>query len=195
MTRPEPDDELLLRRQAAEDDRAAAIARTWLEANVPARYRDPLPLTPALSGWLDQVLLERTREGLLLLGPTGTGKTHTAWSLLAHLTAAGAPCTGWSVPDLLDACRPGRDADALEVARRMPFLLLDDVAVGKATDWTAELLYRLVNYRHDHDLTTLVTTNVPPAQLEAELGQRLASRLVGMTRQLVLAGPDRRRQA
>lgn len=190
MTIPDRHLEDLQRVRLAERHAAhgAAFALT-----VPARFREPLPLDDRLERWIGELTAHRTRDGLLLLGPTGTGKTHTCWTLLRRLADAGAPVQAWSVPDLLDACRPGRDSSAFDRARSAPVLLLDDVCAGKATDWTGELLYRIVNHRHDQLLTTLATTNVPASRLEDQLGQRLASRLIGMTRQVVMTGPDRRR--
>jgi DNA replication protein DnaC len=175
-------------RLRAHDDRDV---EGWLEA-MPRRFAAPVPLHPAVEGWVDDLLLDRA-EGLSLLGPTGTGKTHQAWTALTHLRCAGLPVCALNVPELLDACRPGGDPVALRRAQSFPVLLLDDLAVGKATEWTEEVLYRVLNRRYDEALPTVVTTNLTPTQLEQVLGGRVVSRLVGMTRQVVLEGGDRRR--
>ncbi|CAL9508521.1 hypothetical protein SUDANB151_03563 [Streptomyces sp. enrichment culture] len=44
-------------------------------------------------------------------------------------------------------------------------------------------------------LPTLITTNLPTADLRSALGDRVASRLAEMTERVILTGPDRRRTA
>ncbi|GGZ55723.1 hypothetical protein GCM10010371_14020 [Streptomyces subrutilus] len=42
-------------------------------------------------------------------------------------------------------------------------------------------------------LPTLITTNLPIAELRNAVGDRVASRLAEMTTRVILTGPDRRR--
>lgn len=72
-------------------------------------------------------------------------------------------------------------------------LLLDDLGAAKTSEWTAELTYRLINHRYEHLRPTLITTNLPTADLRTTLGDRIASRLAEMTQRVILTGPDRRR--
>ncbi|SCE89597.1 DNA replication protein DnaC [Streptomyces sp. LcepLS] len=44
-------------------------------------------------------------------------------------------------------------------------------------------------------LPTLITTNLPTAELRIALGDRVTSRLAEMTERVILTGPDRRRTA
>lgn len=167
--------------------------RSWIET-VPRRFSRFVSPDPTVASWANDMALGATRGGLTLMGPTGTGKTHQAWSACVALAGTGGPLAlAANTPDLLAACRPGGDPGALEAARTADLLFLDDLAVGKASDWTEEVLYRILNHRYDHELPTLVTTNLPPDGLSAALGARLVSRLTGMTTQVVLSGPDRRR--
>lgn len=78
---------------------------------------------------------------------------------------------------------------------RCPLLLLDDLGAAKTSEWTEELTYRLINHRYEHMLPTLITTNLPTAELRTALGDRVASRLAEMTERVILTGPDRRRTA
>ena len=57
------------------------------------------------------------------------------------------------------------------------------------------ITYRLINHRYEHMLPTLITTNLPTAELRTALGDRVASRLAEMTERVILTGPDRRRTA
>lgn len=90
--------------------------------------------------------------------------------------------------------RAGHDAERdLQSLARSPLLLLDDLGAAKTSEWTEELTYRLINHRYEHLLPTLITTNLPTAELRTTLGDRVASRLAEMTDRVVLTGPDRRR--
>lgn len=175
-------------RLRAHDDRDVEL---WMQG-LPRRFAAPVPLHPAVEGWVDDLLLDRA-EGLTLLGATGTGKTHQALTALTFLRCAGLPTLAVNVPELLDECRPGRDPQALMRAQVFPVLLLDDLAVGKVTEWTEETLYRILNRRYEGALPTVVTSNLTPPQLQEVIGGRVMSRLTGMTHQVVLDGPDRRR--
>ncbi len=92
--------------------------------------------------------------------------------------------------------RAGHDGEReLQTLTRCPLLLLDDLGAAKTSEWTEELTYRLINHRYEHMLPTLITTNLPTAELRTALGDRVASRLAEMTERVVLTGPDRRRTA
>lgn len=91
------------------------------------------------------------------------------------------------------APRPGVDSEQeFERYSRASLLVLDDLGAAKTTEWTEEINYRLVNYRYERDLPTLITSNVPPKQLGAAMGERVASRLIEMTSRVILAEADRR---
>lgn len=135
---------------------------------------------------------------LLILGPVGTGKTHQAFGAIRTLAARGITIA-WhadTAPGLFASLRPREGADSEAEYRKIaaaPLLLLDDLGAAKGSEWTEEILYRLVNDRYEAVLPGLFTSNVPAAQLRDALGARVASRLAEMCQQVVLRGPDRRR--
>ncbi|MEU5258964.1 ATP-binding protein [Amycolatopsis sp. NPDC021455] len=178
-----------------------------LAKRLPERYRRAMPTAPAVTAWVADVLANvrqphmpviRTGPSLLLLGPTGTGKTFQAYGAIAALALSGAAC-GWSFTTAADAYarlrpRPSVDPEAeFEKLAKIPVLVVDDLGAAKATEWTEEINYRLINFRYEHQLTTLITSNVPVANLKMSLGDRVTSRLSEMATRAVLAGPDRRR--
>jgi DNA replication protein DnaC len=179
------------------------------DARIPPRYRQALPGHPRVTAWADE-LTRTARRGpggtpglatgpsLLITGPTGTGKTHQAYGAIRALLAAGVRLR-WeatTAADLYAAQRPqqGNDPERqLWALARCPLLLLDDLGAAKQSPWTEELTYRLINHRYNQLLPTLVTTNLPVADLRDAIGDRVASRLAEMTDRVILTGRDRRR--
>jgi DNA replication protein DnaC len=117
---------------------------------------------------------------LVLLGPIGCGKTHLAAAIANHLMGQGQQSSFVVVPDLLDHLRSAYSPesrvtydDMFDAIRTAQLLILDDLGAHSSTPWAEEKLFQLVNYRYNHCLPTVVTTN----QSLDELDERLASRL------------------
>lgn len=71
-------------------------------------------------------------------------------------------------------------------------VVFDDIATKTASDYDKELLYVYVNSRINNLLTSIYTTNVLKDDLEVELGERLASRIIGESNVIKLLGPAMR---
>lgn len=171
-----------------------AVAMT--DQRIPPRFRDATATHATVTAWRDS--FGDDSPSLLILGPTGAGKTHQAYGAIRGLAAAGLTI-GWTAataPDLLASLRPreGYETEA-QFARYADaeLLMLDDIGAAKVTEWAEEILYRLVNRRYEAKMPGIFTSNVPAAQLREALGERVASRLAEMCLQVVLRGPDRRR--
>jgi DNA replication protein DnaC len=164
-----------------------------IDAAIPRRYANAVPRLPETDDWLAGA---PDGAGLLLAGPTGTGKTHEAYGAVrawaAAVTAPSGVVVFGNVADLLDRARPGGDLTVPGIAAA-DLLLLDDLGAFKASEWTAEALYRIVDKRWAECLPTLVTTNMPPADLAAWVGDRLASRLTATMTVVAMTGKDLRR--
>uniref|UniRef100_A0AAU2A031 ATP-binding protein n=1 Tax=Streptomyces sp. NBC_00093 TaxID=2975649 RepID=A0AAU2A031_9ACTN len=172
----------------------------YFERHVPRRYRDAKPDERA-TAWAQDVAGDpHGTKSKLLLGATGTGKTHWAYGALRALADAGAwvPWKAVTEADLYSRLRPrpGHDPEAeFLVMAGCPLLFLDDLGAAKFSEWTEEVTYRLVNYRYDHCLPGIFTSNVLPQDFAATFGDRITSRLVEMCDQVALKGADRRREA
>lgn len=163
--------------------------------NVPARYANAVSDNPHVLAWVESALLGGDRW-LLLRGPTGTGKSFQAYAAARTILAAGGVDTGGGTEaEILASLRPPRDdAEArLEQLAGADVLLIDDLGAAKVTEWTEEILYRLLNRRYEAMLPCLLTSNLPTDQLREHVGDRIASRVAEAADVVVLNGPDRRR--
>ncbi|MEU9792924.1 ATP-binding protein [Streptomyces sparsogenes] len=188
-----------------------ALAR-WATAT-PPRYQHADATHPDVITWAADVAADPgNARSLLITGTTGTGKTHQAYGALRRIAASGPQnfqMVAITTADMYGDLRPTSAAGAAEHRLRqlceIPLLLLDDLGSAKASEWTEEVTYRLINHRYNHCLPTVFTSNLPPRaerddqdrplgpDLIAALGERIVSRLAEMTTLVPMTGVDRRR--
>lgn len=168
------------------------------DRRIPPRFRRATATHPDVTAWCRDFSPES--PSLLIFGPTGSGKTHQAYGAVRTLAAAGVTVS-WeaaTAPDMYASLRPrdGVDSEA-ELARLTDtdLLIVDDLGAAKVTEWTEEILYRLVNHRYEAMTPGIFTSNVRGRELRSMIGDRVASRLAEMCRQIDIDAPDRRRAA
>lgn len=144
-------------------------------------------------------------NGFYIWGPTGTGKTHLASAAVNYAYRIGKPALFYRVGDLLNALRNTYNQksdltfDALQ--KRIinaPLLVLDDYGTQRDTEWAQEQMYLIIDARVVVQASTIVTSNLSFADLDAKCGddwtqKRILSRLVGMCAPLKMGGIDRRK--
>ncbi|HEV2388709.1 MAG TPA: ATP-binding protein [Candidatus Acidoferrales bacterium] len=156
-----------------------------------------------------------SEHGLLLMGPSGVGKTHLAVAALRAVAARGHQGLFYDYRDLLKQIQASynpesqtTEMDVLEPVLRAEVLLLDDLGASKPSTWALETVGHILNTRYNDKRMTLVTTNFmdaypqpqpgSPARHEESLadriGQRIRSRLYEMCRTVELSAPDFRKQ-
>ncbi len=117
------------------------------------------------------------REGVLLTGPCGRGKTHLAAAMLKDLILkAEARCLFRDYGSLLKQIQATysrqiiSDEDTglvvteysiLQDVIEADVLVLDDLGAEKSSEWTQSMLYHVINERYNHGRTTIITTNLP----------------------------------
>lgn len=145
---------------------------------------------------------DQPRPGLLLVGPPGTGKTHLLRALTHALYARRVPVLGTDTISLLDTIKStfggdhpaGSESELFRVMRRAPLVILDDLGAERATDWTVDRLYALLDARYEALLPLVAATNWDLETLAERIGPRLVSRLTEMCVIQRLAGDDYRRR-
>ncbi len=165
-----------------------------------------------LEKWANQYPLDRT--GLLLIGPSGVGKTHLAVAALKELTTKGVHARFCDYRELLkqiqNSYNPSVQATELEVLRPVfeaEVLLLDDLGAVKPSEWVWDTVSLVLNARYNANLTTIITTNFmdgPSAAVDSarranreetlgdRIGERMRSRLFEMCRLVQVQGRDYR---
>ena len=186
--------------EQAADNRARAAE--YFLANTPDRFRHAIADHPAVTDWVTRYLLDPAVAGdLVLMGGTGSGKTHQAYGALAAIGNSGQPLVRWvaeSVPDLQARMLPSSGVSLETEFNRIanaPLLLLDELGANKGSDWADAITFRLVDRRYNRCLPTIYTTNIPIEQLKLALGDRVNSRLAQTATKVKLDGIDRRRAA
>lgn len=193
-----------------EDARRRMNAR--LDEVIPKRYRRPIPMDPRIEEWVaEYARCPETARSLLIMGPTGTGKTHAAYGALRAAAVRGMRPNRvgryvlgtWmttTFPDFMAAMRPGQfeKGDSLTSQKYMltlrdtPLLVLDDVGMCRVNEFTEECTHRLISGRYDEERPTIYTTNLDPSNLADGVGDRIASRLVQECVIVSMKGVDRR---
>ncbi len=137
--------------------------------------RKGLPAIDSLSWQVTQVRnfasnfpVANSKPGLLLIGNTGTGKTHLAVAALRRILAKGFEGIFYDYQNLLDRIRAGFDSnsgasekEAYRFAMETPVLLLDDLGAHRVLEWIQDTVTAILTYRCNHNLPLIATTNLP----------------------------------
>ncbi len=108
-------------------------------------------------------------SGLIFVGPTGTGKTHLACSILTTLIqryrVRGRFVEFTALIHQIQATfRPGSPLSKggiLDPILGAELLVIDELGAQKPSAWVQDLLYLIINGRYTSRLPTLFTTNHP----------------------------------
>jgi len=70
------------------------------------------------------------------------------------------------------------DKEEINAIEKSRMLIFDDLGVELSKEWTSTVLYRLINYRYNNKLITIITSNLPIEGLKVD--DRIKDRLNSM---------------
>ena len=129
---------------------------------------------------------------LVLMGPTGSGKTHLVHAIANERLKLGRDILYFQVADLLDYLRVTYSPDSpvtydklFEEVRNAPLLALEDYGTHYSTPWAREKLHQILVHRHDVRLPTLITSSGEEANGEKKVDKKrsdpISSRMLDTT--------------
>lgn len=114
--------------------------------------------------------------GLLLIGESGTGKTHLAIGVMKALLEKGHECVFFDYQNLLDRIRASYDAtsgtsdrEAYRTVLDCDVLLLDDLGAHRVTEWVEDIVTSIITYRCNHQKPLIATTNLPDPDITGKI--------------------------
>ena len=142
----------------------------------------------------------KNAENLLLIGKTGTGKTHISTAIARELIHKGYDVIYDSAQNIIsdfedDRFRSSYGNNEMKSEKYLDcsLLIIDDLGTEFINQFTVSTLYNLLNTRQNKGLPTVISTNLSPDELAAKYEDRIYSRIIGRgCRVLVFNGKDRR---
>ena len=186
----------------------AEIAKNrFAESNIPLKYADKTfadyEITDdneraiRLAKWF---ITKKPAKSLYLYGGAGTGKTFLATLIAKEFCNV----IFGDVPTLLGKIKQtfNGNGDSQEIISRYcncDLLILDDLGAGQVTEWSADIIYQIINNRYNALKPIVITSNFDIEGLQERLkidsysATRITSRLSEMCLQGFLGTKDRRR--
>lgn len=134
--------------------------------------------------------------GLLLLGPTGLGKTHLSLAIAKTVIAKGFTVIYGSAQDILRKIerdhfsKDDNNDETLQMLLDTDLLILDDLGAEYASSFHVSSVYYIVNSRLNLKKPTIISSNLTTKELEERYSDRIVSRLLTQYTYLRFVGSD-----
>lgn len=123
---------------------------------------------------------------LLIVGGTGTGKTHITTSIAKVVISKGHSVIYDGIANILsdfeeDKFKSGYTPKEPKSAKytECDLLIIDDLGTEFTSQFTDSCLYNLINSRQNKGLSTIITTNLSAKDIVERYDGRIYSRIVG----------------
>ena len=140
----------------------------------------------------------KRKADLLLMGTTGTGKTHISTAIAAEIIKKGYDVIYDSAQNIINDFEfdkfkswYGREESRSDKYLECDLLIIDDLGTEFTSQFALSCLYNLLNTRQNKGLATIVSTNLTSEELSGKYEGRITSRLMS-GRLLMFDGRDHR---
>ena len=128
----------------------------------------------------------RHEDNLLLIGSTGTGKTHISTAIAKTIISQGFDVLYDSAQNIIsdyetDRFRSGygQTEQISEKYVECDLLIIDDLGTEFTNQFSISVLYNLLNTRLNKGLSTIISTNLSAQELASKYEGRIYSRMIG----------------
>lgn len=142
---------------------------------------------------------KKQKSNLLLVGTTGTGKTHISTAIAREIIPQGYDVIYDSIHNIVadfeeDKFKSGyyQDEPKAEKYLECDLLIIDDLGTEFTTQFSISCIYNLLNTRMNQGKSTIISTNLSYDELSSKYEGRIYSRLIGNSTVLLFGGRDHR---
>jgi DNA replication protein DnaC len=139
---------------------------------------------------------KKTSQSILMIGPTGLGKTHLSLAIASVVLDAGYQVVYGSAPDFFRRIQNeyfGKNKETSDTQNKLleaDLLIFDDLGAEFENGMYASILYSIVNGRLNLGKPTIINTNLTIGELERRYTNRMVSRLTTLYTPLRFVGTD-----
>jgi DNA replication protein DnaC len=144
--------------------------------------------------------LYKKGNGIYFYGSVGSGKTHLAFAILNEINQKTEYYSfAIFVPEFVQKIRDYYSNGEVEFnpiieIAKIPILLIDDLGAERYTEWVQEQIVQLLDYRYRNKLATIITSNLKLNDLKEKVGERIFSRVVGLSKPILVISDDKRKK-
>lgn len=147
----------------------------------------PLALQQVLEGWTlraDYIVNEKKKQAsVFIYGPAGSGKTHVSIAIKRRLDKKNYQGFTYMVnyTDMMSELQrrdnPEVTVKLEDISKHRGLLIIDDLGAKSPNDYAIDTLYRILNYRYEWMMPTLITSNLDIDTINKVFGDRISSRI------------------